>query len=432
MDKAEDRLSTRIDLSREYRDEDFDTKFLKDVNTLPRTFRAAAVSTWVHVIPKDAVVHRENRTILFSRGVLDGILEVFSRYKNPIPVDYDHNSELSKLRSTPTEIAGYCTGLGIVGDEMYARLLLNQHAIDEIRQGHYAFTSPVLNYNAIDRKTKQRNPVEMTKIALTPDPAIDGQDAINLSRESKDMFEKKGLENKPDEGIEEPRKGDTTEDAPTPPAVANPLQKLAEASGIPVESIGQVIDERLDALVAVLKGETMSGGCAGMSDAQRAAVAIAKEKKGDLTNMSNTPTIDQDKNAILMKQVETLTAENAALKAEKAEKEKVELSRRIDSKVTELLSNGCILPGNEANARRLLESNWEPAVEFLSNLKAVPLGITQAGPDPKDVVPTVEQLSATQLANFRTAKESGVYGRSPDSEIIKAIIAAELAKKQGE
>lgn len=402
-----DTLSTRIDLSREYRDEDFDVKFLKDVNALPRTFRAEAVPVWVHVIPKDAVVHRESRTILFSRGVLDGILDVFSRYKNPIPVDFDHNSELSKLRSTPTEIAGYCTGLGIAGDEMFARLLLNQQAVDEIRKGHYAFTSPVLNYNAMDRKTKQRNPVEMTKIALTPDPAIDGQDAINLSREDI-MFEpkEKTEEKPPAEGAEgsEPGKEE--------PA-ANPLQKLADAAGIPIASIGAVIEERLDALVAVLKGDTMSG---------------APDASKGLSNMSNTPTNDQDMVAILSKKIEALTADNATLKAEKAETVKAELSRKIDGKVTELLSNGCILPTNEANARRLLESNWDSAVEFLSNLSAVPVGKSQAGPDPKGVVPTLEQLSASQLANYRTARTSGAYGRSPDSDIITDILAAESAK----
>jgi len=426
MEIFDEKISTRIDLSRVYTDDDFETKWLKDKNRLPRTFRETATELWVQLIPKDAIVHTGDKVIEFSRDLMAEIIEVFSRYINPIPIDFDHNSEFAKMRGQQTDIAGYCTGVAIKDDEFYARYLLNAGAVDGIKTGKCAFSSPTLAFNAIDRKTGKRNRVEMTKIALTPDPAIDGQEAINLSRESKEMFEKKepGLENKPEEKTagEVPSK-----DAPPPPQTTNPLQKLAEAAGIPVESLGQIIDERLDAIVAVLKGETsLSAGCAGMSDAQKAAIAIAKEKKGELTNMSNTPEKGDDKIVFLTDKIAALTKENEELKAKQAQAEQLEFSRKLDAKMIELIAGG-MLKEREELARKYYTRAWDEADAFFKGIKDVPVGESQAGPDPTGEPTTYAMLSGNQKYKFDTMRRSGSYGTLRDEELIKELLTLESA-----
>ena len=410
------RLYTEIDLAREYAEADFEKKFMKSTKSLPKTFLANATPIWVQLVPSGSVVYRENRLgesreIRFSRKVLDDILDVFSRYKNPIVIDFNHNSRYADMHASATETAGFCDGLAINGEEMLAHYLLNPNAVDGIRKGHCAFSSPTLIYDVLDRKTNIRNSVEMPKIALTSDPAIDGQEAINLTR-GENM---PGKQTKPGSENQPPDNAPAEGDKPAPEAGSNPLQVLADAAGIPIEAIGDLINERLEALVAVLKGETL---------------AVDKTKKGELTNMANQATIDEDRIVMLTRRVDALTTENTALKSKQAEAEKLEFARKLDGKVAELLSNGFLAKEDEDRARRLFTTDWKLGEEFFSR-KIVPIGPAQAGPDPKDLVPSLEQLSDIQRYRFQTAKASNAYPRASDAEIIKAVLEVDAHSAQG-
>lgn len=420
-ENKQERIVTRIDLSAEHIEADFDIKFMKSTISLPRTFMANHTAVWVDLIPEGSVVHRDNREIRFTREMLDEIIEVFSRYKNPIVVDFNHNTKYAEMRPTPTETAGFCDGLAINHNGMFAHYLLNPEGVESIRSGHNPFSSPTLLFDALDRKTGKRNRVEMPKIALTADPAIDGQDAINLAREDNNMpFEKKQPEEKPTE------EAPTADDQPPPAATSNPLQKLADAAGIPIEAVGNLIDERLDALVAVLKGENLGAGCAGMSPEQRTAVIMEKKRKGELTNMSNAQetTEDKDKIVLLNDAIASLKKENADLKAKQDAAEQQEFARKLDAKMVELVLGG-MKKEREDLARKYFTRAWDEADAFFNGIKDVPVGEAQAGTDPAQVVTTYENLSANQKYKFDTMRRSGSYGTLRDEELIKELLILE-------
>lgn len=180
-------------------------------------------------------------------------VRAFESQRNPVPFDYEHASEFT----FKAPAAGWVQKLALRGDALWALVEWTQEAADYIRNGQYRYSSSVLVFDAMDRKTGERTSCRLKSVGLTNTPFIDGLDAIALSdrARAKRALTKTGIvmnEEIPQE----------MEPAADPNAAIG--ARLVEASGMSAEDLMVALESNLDAVLAALS-----------------AVALADEPKED-------------------------------------------------------------------------------------------------------------------------------------------------------
>lgn len=118
-----------------------------------------------------------------NEQVFARIVENFERNPNPVPLDYEH----STVSAFEAPAAGWVQKLEVRrGDDglahLYATVELTDKAAEYIRTGAYRFSSGVFDFDAIDPRTGEDIGAEMSSLALTNVPFIQGQRPISLSR----------------------------------------------------------------------------------------------------------------------------------------------------------------------------------------------------------------------------------------------------------
>ena len=146
---------------------------------------AEAPTEWVHVAHEGQWEGHESGPFEFTRAVFEDVIANFERQANPVKLDFDHETVFSE-GATPAR--GWVHSLEMRKKDdpyrvsLWALVEFGQEATAINRSGGYKFCSGVFEFDAVDRVTGETCGCELTSLALTDSPFIDGQRPIQLSR----------------------------------------------------------------------------------------------------------------------------------------------------------------------------------------------------------------------------------------------------------
>lgn len=163
---------------------------------------ADAPTAWVHVAYEGQWEGHGSGPFEFTRAVFEQVIANFERQTNSVKLDFDHETVFT---DGPTPARGWIHQLELrkrkkspYGVSLWALVEFGAEATAINRSGGYKFCSGVFEFDAVDRVTGDECGCEMTSLALTDSPFIDGQRPIQLSRRAsatggEDMKIKKDL-----------------------------------------------------------------------------------------------------------------------------------------------------------------------------------------------------------------------------------------------
>jgi len=145
---------------------------------------AEAPTAWVHVAYEGQWEGHESGPFEFTRAVFEQVIGNFEKQRNSVKLDFDHETVFS---DGPTPARGWVHELELRNREsgdvsLWALVEFGREAVTINRDGGYRFCSGVFEFDATDRVSGDECGCEMTSLALTDSPFIDGQKPIQLSR----------------------------------------------------------------------------------------------------------------------------------------------------------------------------------------------------------------------------------------------------------
>lgn len=281
------------------------------------------------------------------------LIEQVAARKNPLPIDYEHQTVHARSNGQPAPAAGWFdrlewregSGLWAVG------VRWTERARQMIAAGEYRYISPVFVY---DRRSGAIT--RLLHAALTNDPALDGMAAVAAAFE------------------------------PTPLDTETHDMELDTLVAACASALGQpgLAAEHLPAAIAALKAE---------ADAARAA---ADQAAADVAALKAS-TQPSEVVAQLKADLARLTAEVNA--------------RRIDDLIKPALADGRLLPAQEAWARELGQSNLAALARYLDTAQPIAALVASqtAGAQPGQKAPqlTEEQAALCRIAGWDAAVFTG-------------------------
>ena len=394
----------------------FERSFVLPERKYSEEYDSTSVQRWFHALPYGKIL-RNGTWRIHDRAVMESILDAFTSHAMPLAIDYNHQSMRAELYNGPLTTAGLVIGLGLKDDGLWALGKFTKLAHDEGAKGNVNFCSPVIDYNTVDDKTGKKIPASLFNLALATNPALDGLQPIQFSKDQNMAFPQKTAAPVAPPAAE--IKGAPPQPTPPPaPAVPTPsadgaavLQLLTEQVGCKsVEALIPLIEANMDSIVKTLKGEGETAFCSGKG----------KEK---MTKEADTT---EAQIAILQSQVSALSAENAAFKAEREEFSKKAQQTKIDKKIEGLFAEGKLLKELEAPARELFAKDFELGEKMFA-ASIVPMK-SQAGADPNLARPTRATLNDSQKELYTKLRSTSVYARATEQELIDEIIKLESEK----
>lgn len=353
-------------------------------------FEAESREAWFEIIPAQSVYAADGERLEFTKKSLEELIDNASKYKTPLSIDYDHQTIKASEKTGPIETAGWITDLELRDNSLWGYGKFTKKAIELIRNGSYAFSSPVIQRNVTDRKTGKKLEYNIYNVALTSNPVLDGQTPIQLSKVGEQM---------PNDNKDESKNVPTdppSESAGQPPENKGGLDfgpiiaKIVEGLGVTPEQAKSILEENVDALIAVLKDPSAVGKVNAMS--------------------KELATADSQIVA-LSKRIETLEAERETERKAKEEEDKVALAKKVEDHVGALMADGYVLPEWKDDAIELFSQNWEKGEKRYHLARVVPVGKTQSGIDPKTVVPKIDSLSKEAVNAVSILRNVKVHGR---------------------
>lgn len=364
------------------------------------------------------------------------------RSETPLKFDYEHQTRNGS--DGPKPASGYIKQLETRdgGNELWGKVEWTPKAAEMIKAGEYRYCSPVINFDAVDRKTGQPCGAELFQAALTGDPFLVGLKPIQLSRtapaSSSDVvsaavelsavdspsqqpssgdagdpekkkgnpFQKNGDKpadapadaepdpKDPNEPAEPTEATDPTAAPPTEPVEpADPAQTLlstiAEAAGVDLATTISALMKSLDPLVRLVQAVAQSN----VTSQETVHMSAADDKNKD------------DAARMLALEAETLKASTIEMSAqlkqiqEERAKEKAE---KVAERVDGLIKTGFVKDSQREEAIWAFTANPEHAAKIFSN-KLVPLDVpAQAGAE-KDAA---DKPAAGARANATTVSLS--------------------------
>lgn len=164
---------------------------------------AEAPVAWVHVAYDGKWEGHAEGPFEFDTKTFDQIVANFERQANAVKLDFDHETCFGE-GAAPAR--GWVHKIELrKGKEkdpykvsLWALVEFGKEAVAINRDGGYRFCSGVFEFGAVDRVTGEECGCELTSLALTDSPFIDGQRPIQLSRRAsatggEDMKIKKDL-----------------------------------------------------------------------------------------------------------------------------------------------------------------------------------------------------------------------------------------------
>jgi hypothetical protein len=328
-------------------------------------------------------------------------------------------------------------------------------AVELIGGGHYLYCSPVIQHDTVDRLTNKPTAISLWNVALTPNPYLDGQLPIKLSREEF-MFDQNqaqqlaaqkaqaavGQQMQPYPSQQQqpyppqqqyappmppqqqapqappphqPPPAQPALPAPHPPMPQQPAPQamgaqieaqLAQLVGVDIQTLVALLEANKDDIVKILKefGGKSDQNCndrknyMSKQEDQSKSPATEQFTNEQYAALNKEHELAKAQVTVLSKQVEALKSQVDEYAKEKAEAAAAAHKAKVDSKVEELLKTGFMLPAQKEAATQLFSDNWDKATALFTT-PLVQMG-KQAGPDPKETFTSVDQLNDEQRKAF--------------------------------
>ena len=312
----------------------------------------------------------------FTGETFDNIIRLFEIQRNPMPVDFEHQSMDHELAG-PKIAAGWIQKLrkrkGPNGPELWATVEWTAKAAEMIRAGEYRFTSPVIDFESIDRKTDEEVGPEMLNLALTNNPFLDGQSPIQLTRAKMAEHEddEKNMAEHEDDETKTKRMAEHEDDEKDMAEHEDDKKDMAhEGDEADFTSFGKALAEAT--------GQD--------SAATLAALIDNTDKIAEMINMA----LEQDGTAAEASRLSRLEARVKGDQVKALSKKIADLEKREDRRTDEALAAevdakiaaGYIKPDLREDAIWLFKTDRTKATKLFSE-KLVPVGLRQGGDDPK-------------------------------------------------
>ena len=242
-----------------------------------------ATSCWFHVLMEGSWEGHPSGAFEIDESTIDAMISRFAMAKTPMLVDWYHRS-IDPRSVDDGKAAGFATKLekrhaedGTA--ELWAYGEWNATAVEMLRSGEIRYCSPVIDWEAEDRKTADVG-VELFNIALTNQPFLDGQHAIQLHRLTRTgdpKMTKKKITALAEEAPadEAPKNEETPGNAPDNMAdMVAAMELLADASGLSSAETIKAIVGMADKIAAMISGNT-SAEDAMVEDEDATAAALS-------------------------------------------------------------------------------------------------------------------------------------------------------------
>jgi phage I-like protein len=324
-----------------------------------------AVPSAVQLLPAGAFRASDGRPADAAAWVLDAataqrLIEQVAARKNPLPIDYEHQTVHARSNGQPAPAAGWFSRLEWrEGSGLWAvDVRWTERARQMIAAGEYRYLSPVFLY---DRRTGAVT--RLLHAALTNDPALDGMAAVAAARQ--------------------------LDPSTDPLDTETPDMELTTLVAACASALGQstLAPEQLAPAVAALKAEADTARAA----AEQAQAELKKEREALAALKASTQPAE------VMAQ---LKADLAALTAEVN-------ARRIDDLVKPALADGRLLPAQEAWARELGATNLAALSKYLDTAQPIAalVSVQTAHTQPGQKAPqlTDEQAALCRIAGWDAA-----------------------------
>lgn len=137
--------------------------------------REGAAQTWVDVAFEGTWRGHRAGEFSFTREVFEEIVANFRANPNPVPLDYEHATEMAG----PAPAAGWVQGVEVRDVDGVAHLFALVEFTDEaaqwVREGRYRFSSAVVDFRSRNLQSGEQIGAELLSLALTNVPFIRGQ-----------------------------------------------------------------------------------------------------------------------------------------------------------------------------------------------------------------------------------------------------------------
>jgi|PlaIllAssembly_1097288.scaffolds.fasta_scaffold00011_38 hypothetical protein len=403
-------------------------------------------SGWMHIAPFGEWAGHPSGEFSFSQSEADAVIAKFAEQKNPIPLDYEHQSMEASAHSGPVPGAGFITELKCDPEKgLYGLANLTATATEKVRAGEYAFCSPVFVKNAPDRKTGEEVPIELISVALTNNPFLDGQQPLTFSRRISMTDDKNTQDKAADKTVIEnalPPAKEPPSDAPTadaPKADAPPtdgadtaVADAAAAMDLLAQKAGRTVEELISQLLAnadaVIKaiGDSSAGSTGGSEDMEEGAEIENARKLADMQVML---TAAENRATEFAKRVEELEVQMSALASLDAEKKRVESDKakqaekdafevKLNSHVDQLISEGYARKESRPDLIAVFSRDWSQGERLFHRSKVLPIGPSQSGTSKND---SVALSKAESIAVDALCSRGGAY-QGDRMGAIKAVL----------
>jgi hypothetical protein len=396
-------------------------------------------STWVNIAKCGVWNGYKDGPVAFSPDVFTAIINNAAKLSTRINFDYEHQT-FNPMSVGPKPSAGVVDNnkIEMRGDELWAFVSFTPRAAQSIRDGEYRGCSVVVDPEHTDRVTGKEIGPALLSVALTNDPFIDGLHPIQLTRSAAAMsaapatapVDDKKMEDKPVACAADPVAPPAEMAAPTPPADApssNPdatafITSAADAAGVSPDAALGILMDNLDQVVALLQEETGDGTAA---EAGKPMSARAGRKDANLIELKQ-----------LSKQFTALTAELAAVRAEKAAEVAAVKKATVNDKVDQLIATGFVDAADKEDAIYMFTTDATRAARIYSK-KVLPIGGTVAGDDPAAANKSLDSVTMDGMSEadqLKVVALTHVVGEKKAAKIISLArnknISATEAKRE--
>lgn len=294
------------------------------------------------------------------------LIDKVASRKNPLCIDYEHQSLLAATNGQPVPAAGWIDGSSLVWrDDPDASGLFATNvrwtaaASQHIEADEYRYLSPVFSYDP-----KTGTVLDVLNVALTNNPAIDGMQAVTLAAAS--LL--------------------TSSELPTMD-IDEVLERLRYVLNLPTLATVADISAELDKLKTLMDSQTTAAtSVMDLLAAQETQIAALTTASPDPAQFAPIAALTEAQN------------HNAALQADIAALSAKQLQQDIQSRIQPALDDGRLLDGQREFAEKLGATSLASLDEFIATLKPIAAlnAMQTGGKAPTDHA--VNQKTPEQLA----------------------------------
>jgi phage I-like protein len=349
-----------------------------------RPLSDASEKTWVHLATVGKWDGHHQGEFTIDQETFKSVLANFAERKTPVKFDYEHDTQ--KPTNGPKPASGHILKVETRngGTELWGFVEFTDNAAKMVKADEYNFTSVVIDFDSVDRKTGKDIGPELISAALTDTPFIDGLNPIMLTET------RMADEDKPKEAQEE-------EDKPKEAAEDEEREAQDEEPEVDFNALG----ERLAESIGLDKAATLALADESIEEMSR-ILADKIERDGQQSEATAKPT--SAVRALVEKEMRDTRRELAELKAKENERETARIAALADS----MIDDGRARDGQRDDLIAALTENEARTVALFSE-KVVPIRQMQAGDEIKADPKTVElsTLSSQTQLNVRALLDGG-------------------------